>query len=816
MGGEHLREFECALTQARRLREQSPEAIREIEYFIDAIGVVLEESRPGWVQDVFGHTKLLYFPEGRIGKSKGMSLQDTAEFFHAFFTYPQTVAKATLFSAEKDEAGQRSLVCLFHTRAASVHLVRLFQEGRVAPYAAMASDEEATRLFAEGLSLHDISDAADEVGQRKAFGLMKRAVQLGLGGSAGIFARLMVAMYATFDVSNEARQHVLDSGLESVPEAEWVVAQFEAALASDRESGGQVLNGLRAVHLLDGPPILWMCQSRFLAKQRGDLDSAVYLEERMALLNHLSKTYLPRVCLELGLRYESGGVSEKASAWLSRAIGAETLSNADTDAKRLAKKRLDVLQQRHPKMGREPGRDAVATSPPAEDRGSRGALADTRAPLTKSTADVRTEPSSRPLRDVLEGGAEVSRPAGEPPTSIDSYGRILRPEPPSAEQETVTDHASKGPGRGIALWIGAGVIVVLAGLALFLASRDQSNADEQTAATRASPPVAGRGNLRVEVNVPARATLDGWHLPDGGSQLASVLVFTDVEATTHTLEVWSEGYRRESSSVVVKAGQTVRVAVNLQPAARAAAAQHEAWLIERLDVRLDIQPDQSILALETVDVDFQAESRHGIYRDLWSRPINDDAEGRKHDIGLIGVTDAVGRPYQVTESMEGAARRIRIGDPDRIISGRATYRIAYGVRYALKHLSTHDELYWNATGEWPVPIRAASVVVSAQRQHIQKVDCLQGPSGSKERCGARLGLQGADAVFTSTRGPCRWGADHGCRRDRQRTSCPTANRTSSRGREAWQIPQDPDLLKESASTSPYRRNLHYAPEMPEL
>jgi hypothetical protein len=124
--------------------------------------------------------------------------------------------------------------------------------------------------------------------------------------------------------------------------------------------------------------------------------------------------------------------------------------------------------------------------------------------------------------------------------------------------------------------VGAAIVAI----AIMVTLRDQSTAGRQAAA----PPKAvgsSRGNLRVEVNVPARATLDGWHLPDGGPQAATVLLFSDVEATTHTLEVWSEGYRRESSSVAIKAGQTTRVTVNLQRAGPSAAGHDPAWFIDR-------------------------------------------------------------------------------------------------------------------------------------------------------------------------------------------------------------------------------------------
>jgi hypothetical protein len=98
---------------------------------------------------------------------------------------------------------------------------------------------------------------------------------------------------------------------------------------------------------------------------------------------------------------------------------------------------------------------------------------------------------------------------------------------------------------------------------------------------------------------------------------------------------------------------------------------------------------------------------------------------------------------------EGSLRRFQIGDPDRTISGRETYRIAYRLDGALNGFPDHDELYWNATGTWPVSIASARIVVAAPGGAIDRVDCFQGPSGSGERCEATFTV--GEATFTATR-----------------------------------------------------------------
>jgi len=131
-----------------------------------------------------------------------------------------------------------------------------------------------------------------------------------------------------------------------------------------------------------------------------------------------------------------------------------------------------------------------------------------------------------------------------------------------------TEEAIRPAASGLRPWLavaGAAVVIVAAAGGLWLSrAHPAGETPDVTVTTRSAHLVGGYGTLRVDVNVPAKATLDGWHLPDAGAQAASALVFSHVEATTHTLEVWSEGYRRESSSVVVKASQTSRISVDLQ------------------------------------------------------------------------------------------------------------------------------------------------------------------------------------------------------------------------------------------------------------
>src|SRR5439155_565626 len=76
------------------------------------------------------------------------------------------------------------------------------------------------------------------------------------------------------------------------------------------------------------------------------------------------------------------------------------------------------------------------------------------------------------------------------------------------------------------------------------------------------------------------------------------------------------------------------------------------------------------------------------------------------------VTATGGASASYETSRVGADLEIKIGDPDRTVSGDHTYDIVYSVRAALNGFDDHDELYWNALGTaWTVPIDDVTVAV---------------------------------------------------------------------------------------------------------
>ncbi len=189
------------------------------------------------------------------------------------------------------------------------------------------------------------------------------------------------------------------------------------------------------------------------------------------------------------------------------------------------------------------------------------------------------------------------------------------------------------------------------------------------------------------------------------------------------------------------------VLVGMLAAGMGRASAQPAEAILRYDVAIQIQRDDSIVVRETIDYDFGTAQRHGIFRDIPMTLRYDDAHDRTYPLDVVSVAGSPGTPVQYeTEDAGAGTTRIRIGDPDRTITGRHTYVITYRMGGALNGFPDHDELYWNAIGpDWAVPIQQLKVTVSAPGP-IDRIACFAGPAGSSLPC-AKSALKAGDASF---------------------------------------------------------------------
>ncbi|OGG24257.1 hypothetical protein A3A79_03660 [Candidatus Gottesmanbacteria bacterium RIFCSPLOWO2_01_FULL_43_11b] len=150
--------------------------------------------------------------------------------------------------------------------------------------------------------------------------------------------------------------------------------------------------------------------------------------------------------------------------------------------------------------------------------------------------------------------------------------------------------------------------------------------------------------------------------------------------------------------------------------------------IQSFDTNITIEANGLIDVSETIDYDFGQESRHGIFRTIPFVKTNQDNKKFKLDFTNISVSD------QFSKSFEDSSMTLKIGDPNKTITGTHSYTIGYTVIGALTYFSDHDELYWNVTGnDWPVSINAAGVTINLPEDILKqdiRAECFTGPIGN--------------------------------------------------------------------------------------
>jgi uncharacterized membrane protein YgcG len=148
-----------------------------------------------------------------------------------------------------------------------------------------------------------------------------------------------------------------------------------------------------------------------------------------------------------------------------------------------------------------------------------------------------------------------------------------------------------------------------------------------------------------------------------------------------------------------------------------------------------INEDSSFTVRETIAVEFHR-PRHGIYREIPC--VYSDGKGGtvRTPTRILSVTDGAGRKIRHRISKAGNLVNVRIGDPDKSVTGFQRYEIYYKVENAVLFFEDHDEIYWNVTGNyWKAPIKHAQSSVSLGVPGITKgyrASCYTGRAGSTE------------------------------------------------------------------------------------
>lgn len=152
--------------------------------------------------------------------------------------------------------------------------------------------------------------------------------------------------------------------------------------------------------------------------------------------------------------------------------------------------------------------------------------------------------------------------------------------------------------------------------------------------------------------------------------------------------------------------------------------------IDVFHVDAKLESNRMFTVTETIIYDFEGQYRHGIYRLIPERYARSGATYRLH-LNVLGAT-LDGKAVQTKVTTEASNIRIRLGDPDEIITGKHTYTISYQTNRAVNDFPDEgeSELYWNITGNgWDVPIEKASMTLVGPVAPSQTV-CFTGFAGS--------------------------------------------------------------------------------------
>ncbi|WP_116653058.1 DUF2207 domain-containing protein [Pelagibacterium sediminicola] len=177
-------------------------------------------------------------------------------------------------------------------------------------------------------------------------------------------------------------------------------------------------------------------------------------------------------------------------------------------------------------------------------------------------------------------------------------------------------------------------------------------------------------------------------------------------------------------------------------------------VIRNFETAIAVHEDASVRITETITVNAEGRDiRRGIFRDIPTVLLGEDGTRIHSELDVVSVTrNGNAEPYAVESIRDGV--RIRIGDAGALLAnGTHRYQIRYTMTRAARMFADHDELYWNATGNfWQFPIeRATAVVTLPENAEIVDLNVFTGRQGATGSNARAERLSDHQARFTLTR-----------------------------------------------------------------
>lgn len=179
-------------------------------------------------------------------------------------------------------------------------------------------------------------------------------------------------------------------------------------------------------------------------------------------------------------------------------------------------------------------------------------------------------------------------------------------------------------------------------------------------------------------------------------------------------------------------------------------AQAKSWRVADFQDSITVSVDGSAVVTERITLVFEGEW-HGIHRTIPIEYPGPNGTNYELFLAVTSITDGSGGKLKYDSSTKDGFRDLKIYIPDAVDATRMV-EIAYQVRNGTRFFDSHDEFYWNVTGnDWPVPIDHASATVRFPifAAGSLRAQAFTGVYGSTQR-DATATVDGAEAHFETT------------------------------------------------------------------
>ena len=145
---------------------------------------------------------------------------------------------------------------------------------------------------------------------------------------------------------------------------------------------------------------------------------------------------------------------------------------------------------------------------------------------------------------------------------------------------------------------------------------------------------------------------------------------------------------------------------------------YNGYIIDNYDVDIKVNENNTFDVTEKIDTNFLY-SKHGIFRSI---PLSNNVKRldgtESFNRGKVKKVDV---NSQFTTSVESGNYKIKIGDPDKELTGKQNYVIKYNYNIGKDTLKNKDELYYNILGnDWDTTIKNFTFTITLPKEFDKK------------------------------------------------------------------------------------------------